>query len=142
MLGPAPFFLRPDRIWMYLVYVGALTAVQVLICYLEGAPSRWRWGRLTIVGVGIRPGCAVAIVAAAATVYVVAYLASPWAPHTGALGLGPSDYARISTLMYMLTGVPVALVAAGVAGAASRETCVYIWNARTCWGPGEVENRS
>ena len=44
MLGPAPFFLRSDRIWMYLVYVGALTALQVLICYLKGPPPRWRWG--------------------------------------------------------------------------------------------------
>lgn len=39
-----------------------------------------------------------------------------WAPHTAALGLGPCDYARISTLMYMLTGVAVALVAALLPG--------------------------
>jgi hypothetical protein len=44
LLGPAPFFLRPDRIWMYLVYVGGLTVLQFLICYLKGPPPRWRWG--------------------------------------------------------------------------------------------------
>jgi hypothetical protein len=44
MLVPAPWFLRPGRLWAYLAYVWLLTAVQLLICYLKGPPPRWRWG--------------------------------------------------------------------------------------------------
>ncbi len=44
MLAPIRFFLRPDRLWIYLVYIAVLTAVQFLICYLKGPTPRWRWG--------------------------------------------------------------------------------------------------
>ena len=58
---------------------------------------------------GIAAGCAAAIVAAAATVYVTAYLSSPWPPGHAS---GPADYARISALMYTVSGAPVALAVA------------------------------
>jgi len=44
IVAPARFFLRPDRIGKYLVYVAVLAAVQLLVCYLTGPPPRWRWG--------------------------------------------------------------------------------------------------
>jgi len=43
-IGALPYFLRSGRTVAYLVYVGALTAVQFLVCYLKGPPPRWRWG--------------------------------------------------------------------------------------------------
>jgi len=43
-LSIAAPFLVPYHIWIYLAYVAALVAVQVLICYLKGPPPRWRWG--------------------------------------------------------------------------------------------------
>jgi hypothetical protein len=41
---PARWFARSGRLGMYLAYIGLLTAVQLLICYLKGPPPRWRWG--------------------------------------------------------------------------------------------------
>ena len=54
-----------------------------------------------------------AIVAAVATVYAVTYLMSPWpTPAPGSALSGPSDYARISSIVYALYSIPVAVLAA------------------------------
>jgi hypothetical protein len=57
-------------------------------------------------------GCVTAIVAADATIYIVALLMSPWpTPTPGSTNSGPTDFARISAIMYAIYSIPVAILA-------------------------------
>ena len=46
VLLPLGFFLSPphEQIFEFMVFTQAATLALVLICWLKGEPSRWRWG--------------------------------------------------------------------------------------------------
>jgi hypothetical protein len=41
--GAFVFDLRSQQ-WLFLLFVGAITAVLLFICWRTGEPPRWRWG--------------------------------------------------------------------------------------------------